>query len=171
MAPGARNGPMKPPEIISTLTGTCMPSDLVLSRCSPEPGLRVARLCRSANNPAKSPPFSPPPHGGASVRMESERKLRQGQQAGMGGQALLPPYAVGPFACGPFLNLGAGRPLDKIGRGPCTSGQSACTSRRLISGCIPFILYRIEVFYDHVDTLPYAPALTSTSHRVGHCAI
>lgn len=67
-----------------------MPSDLVLFRCSPEPGLGVARLCRSANNPAKSPPLSPPPHGGPSVRMESERKLRQGQQAGMESQA----YAV-----------------------------------------------------------------------------
>lgn len=101
MAPDARHGPIKPPEVTSTLKE---PACLVtfLLRCCPEPELGVARLCRSANDPAKSPPLPPPPpHGGLSpdgVR----KKLRQGQQAGMGGQAELPPYAVGPFAYGPF---------------------------------------------------------------------
>lgn len=64
-----------------------MPSDLVDLRCFPEAELGMARLCRSVDDPAKSPPFSPLPPMGASVRMEPEKNLRQGQQAGMGSQA------------------------------------------------------------------------------------
>lgn len=50
-----------------------MSSDLVHLRCSPEQGLGMARLCRSAKNPAKSPPSPHCPPWGPSVRMESEK--------------------------------------------------------------------------------------------------
>lgn len=121
MAPGARNGPMKPPEMISTLTGTCMPSDLVLFRCSPEPGLGVARLCTSANNPAKSPPCSPPPHGGALSADGVREKIASGPAGRNGRSSVITTLCSRAVGLRSFLNLGAGRPLDKIGRGPCTS--------------------------------------------------
>lgn len=125
MAPGARHGSIAPREIISTLKGTCMPSDLVDLRCSPEAELGMARLCRSAKDPAKSPPFSPPPPMGALSPDGVQEKIVSGPAGRNGKSSIITTLYSRPVCLGPILNLGAGRPLDKqTGRGPCTSGPS-----------------------------------------------
>lgn len=110
MAPDAHHGPIGPREIISALKGTCMSSDLVLLRCSPEPELSVARLCRSANDPAKSPPFSPlpPPHGGFDPDGVRE-KIASGPAGRNGESSTITTLCSRPVCLWPILILKIGR--------------------------------------------------------------
>lgn len=83
-----------------------VPGDLVHLRCSPEPELGVARLCRSAKDPAKSPhPPHWPPHG-ASLRMESDEKIASGPAGRHSKSSIITTLCSRPVCLRSILNLG-----------------------------------------------------------------